>query len=305
MDIVSRPGFWYQFAKRTLDILLAGAGLLILSPALSLISLFVRISSPGPVLFRQQRLGLNGRVFTVLKFRTMVVHEANTLAEKVVLSSDRRITPLGRILRDFRLDELPQLFNVIRGEMSIVGPRPLTPELLPYYSDTDKQRLASRPGITGWQQVNGALKNSWAERIALDLWYVQHPSIWLDLTIIWRTIGVALKREGVYVSDGSQLSTIPDAFRVTLTEKFGGYDKHCGWGYHSCMAQFWTARCKSCGKPSITIGEREEGQPPPGPWNSSAHEQQKRCSECGKTHSYRSSDLEETIGPDVDPLPGL
>jgi sugar transferase EpsL len=274
----------------------------VLSPVLAIIALLVRVSSPGPILFRQQRLGLNGTVFTVFKFRTMVVHEATTLAEKVVLSGDPRITRLGRILRDFRLDELPQLFNVIRGEMSIVGPRPLTPELLPYYSYTDTQRLRARPGITGWQQVNGALKNSWAERIALDAWYVQHPSIWLDLTILWRTIGVALKREGVYVSDGLQLSTVPDAFRATLTKKFGDYDKHSGWRDHSCMAQSWTARCKGCGKPSITVAGTEEGQLPPAPWNNSAYEQQKRCSECGKTHSYRSSDLEETIGPDVDPL---
>jgi lipopolysaccharide/colanic/teichoic acid biosynthesis glycosyltransferase len=220
MQVVSRTGFWYRFSKRTLDLAIAAPALVVLSPVLAIIALLVRVSSPGPILFRQQRLGLNGTVFTVFKFRTMVVHKATTLAEKVVISGDPRITRLGRILRDFRLDELPQLFNVIRGEMSIVGPRPLTPELLPYYSDTDKQRLGARPGITGWQQVNGALKNSWAERIALDVWYVQHPSIWLDLTIIWRTIGVALKREGVYVSDGFQLSTVPDAFRAKLAEKF-------------------------------------------------------------------------------------
>jgi lipopolysaccharide/colanic/teichoic acid biosynthesis glycosyltransferase len=220
MQVANRPGFWYRFTKRTLDLAIAVSALVVLSPALAMIALLVRMSSPGPILFRQQRLGLNGTVFTVFKFRTMVVHEATTLAEKVVLSGDARITRLGRILRDFRLDELPQLFNVIRGDMSTVGPRPLTPELLPYYSETDKQRLGARPGITGWQQVNGALKNSWAERIALDVWYVQHPSIWLDLTILWRTIGVALKREGVYVSDGLQLSTVPDAFRAKLAEKF-------------------------------------------------------------------------------------
>jgi sugar transferase EpsL len=219
MQVASRTGFWYRFSKRALDLAIAAPAVVVLSPLLAIIALLVRVTSPGPILFRQQRLGLNGTVFTVFKFRTMVVHEARTLADKVVLSGDPRITRLGRILRDFRLDELPQLFNVIRGEMSIVGPRPLTPELLPYYSDADKQRLGARPGITGWQQVNGALKNSWAERIALDIWYVQHPSIWLDLRILWRTIGVALKREGVYVPDGFQLSTVPDAFRVKLAEK--------------------------------------------------------------------------------------
>jgi len=148
----------------------------------------------------------------------MVVHETNSLADKVVHSADPRITPLGKMLRDFRLDELPQLFNVIRGEMSIVGPRPLTPDFYPYYSDTDKQRLAVPPGITGWQQVNGASQHSWTERISLDVWYVKNANIWLDVKIIWRTIGVALTREGVYASDGSQLSGVPDALRATLAK---------------------------------------------------------------------------------------
>jgi lipopolysaccharide/colanic/teichoic acid biosynthesis glycosyltransferase len=230
MQVGSRAGFWYRFSKRALDLAIAAPALVVLSPVLAIIALLVRVSSPGPILFRQQRLGLNGTVFTVFKFRTMVLHEATTLAEKVVLSGDPRITRIGGMLREFRLDELPQLFNVIRGEMSIVGPRPLTPELLPYYSDTDRQRLGARPGITGWQQVNGALKNSWEERIALDVWYVQHPSIWLDLTILWRTIGVALKREGVYVSDGLQLSTVPDAFRTELAEKLDGESGHAALG---------------------------------------------------------------------------
>jgi lipopolysaccharide/colanic/teichoic acid biosynthesis glycosyltransferase len=220
MEHTKRRGFSYRFIKRILDLFLAGTALLLLSPVLVTIAVLVRMTSPGPALFRQKRLGLNGHVFTIFKFRTMVVHEATSLADKVVLSVDPRITRLGRILRDFRLDELPQLFNVIRGEMSIVGPRPLTPELLPYYSDTDKQRLEVRPGVTGWQQVNGALRNSWTGRIALDVWYVKNQSIWLDLSIIWRTISVALKREGVYASHGSQLSTIPEAFRATLPQEF-------------------------------------------------------------------------------------
>src|SRR4051794_7731823 len=183
MEHTKRRGFSYRFIKRILDLFLAGTALLLLSPVLVTIAVLVRMTSPGPALFRQKRLGLNGHVFTIFKFRTMVVHEATSLADKVVLSADPRITRLGRILRDFHLDELPQLFNVIRGEMSIVGPRPLTPEVLPYYSDVDKQRLEVLPGVTGWQQVNGALRNSWTERIALDVWYVKNQSIWLDLKI--------------------------------------------------------------------------------------------------------------------------
>ncbi|MFL6353874.1 MAG: sugar transferase [Bryobacteraceae bacterium] len=224
MSRSNRPGAAYLAVKRTLDLFLAGAAVVAFSPVLALISILVRITSPGPALFRQQRLGINGRVFTIFKFRTMVVHEASSLAEKVVHSADPRITPLGKVLRDFRLDELPQLFNVIRGEMSIVGPRPLTPDFYPYYTDRDKQRLVLPPGITGWQQVNGASQHSWAERISLDVWYVENANIWLDLQIIWRTIGVALTREGVYASDGSQLSGVPDALRPSLAK---GFNNEC------------------------------------------------------------------------------
>jgi lipopolysaccharide/colanic/teichoic acid biosynthesis glycosyltransferase len=224
MTLSNTPGSWYRSTKRALDLVLASAALLVLSPALSVIAILVRMSSPGPALFRQKRLGVNGTVFTIFKFRTMVLHEASSLAEKVVHSADPRITRLGKILRDFRLDELPQLFNVIRGEMSIVGPRPLTPDFYPYYTDRDKQRLLLRPGITGWQQVNGASQHSWTQRIALDVWYVENASIWLDLKIMWRTAGVALTREGVYASDGSQLSGVPDALRTTLRQ---GFDNEC------------------------------------------------------------------------------
>src|SRR5437868_7834867 len=220
MEHTKRRGFSYRFIKRILDLFLAGTALLLLSPVLVTIAILVRMTSPGPALFRQKRLGLNGTFFTIFKFRTMVMHEANTLADKLIHSADPRITPLGRILRDFRLDELPQLFNVIRGEMSIVGPRPLTPEFYPYYTERDKQRLRLRPGVTGWQQVNGASQHSWAERISLDVWYVDNANIWLDLKIIWRTIGVALTREGVYASDGSQLSGVPEALRATLPQGF-------------------------------------------------------------------------------------
>jgi lipopolysaccharide/colanic/teichoic acid biosynthesis glycosyltransferase len=212
------PG--YRFIKRLLDLFLASTAVIILSPALGVISSLVRMSSAGPILFRQKRLGVNGRVFTIYKFRTMVAHDEASLAGLFTYSADPRITPVGRILREFRLDELPQLFNVVRGDMSIVGPRPLLPEFLPYYSDRDKERLLVRPGITGWQQVNGAAQRTWTERIALDVWYVNNASVWLDFKILWRTIGVALTREGVYASNGSQLSTVPDAARPMVAQEF-------------------------------------------------------------------------------------
>ena len=210
----------YKFSKRVLDLVVSSVALLVLSPLLAAVAILVRMTSPGPALFRQKRLGENGNVFTIFKFRTMVVHQANSLEEKVVHSADPRITKLGSVLRDLRLDELPQLFNVIRGEMSIVGPRPLTPDFLPYYSEKDKQRLELPPGITGWQQVNGGSQHNWSERIDMDVWYVHNANIRLDLEIIWRTIGVLLTREGVYAADGSQLSGVPDALRATLQQGF-------------------------------------------------------------------------------------
>jgi lipopolysaccharide/colanic/teichoic acid biosynthesis glycosyltransferase len=220
VSVSNRSGTWYRFIKRTLDLFLAGAALVAFSPLLGLIAILVRVTSPGPTFFRQKRLGLNGSIFTIFKFRTMVVHEEASLSESFTHSADPRITPLGRILRDFRLDELPQLFNVIRGEMSIIGPRPLLPEFLAYYTERDKQRLALRPGITGWQQVNGGAQRAWTERIALDVWYIDNASIWLDLKILWRTIGVALTREGVYASNESKLSLVPDAVRPMLAQEF-------------------------------------------------------------------------------------
>jgi sugar transferase EpsL len=220
VSLSNRQGNVYPIIKRTLDLLLASAAVLVFSPILGLIAILVRVTSPGPALFRQSRLGLNGNVFTIFKFRTMVVHKEVSLSESFTHNADPRITPLGRVLRDFRLDELPQLFNVIRGEMSIVGPRPLLPEFLAYYSEVDKQRLAMRPGITGWQQVNGGAQRAWAERIALDVWYIRHASIWLALKILWRTIGVALTREGVYASNESKLSLVPDAVRAKLAQEF-------------------------------------------------------------------------------------
>ena len=200
--------------KRAFDLVLGGLLLGLLAPLLVLVALALRLDSPGPALFRQERLGLGGRPFSIFKFRTML-HGSTHLGSGLETSRDDfRITRVGRILRNLRLDELPQLFNVLRGDMSLVGPRPLLPSFLPYYSDQDRRRLEALPGMTGWQQVNGAARNTWKERVALDLWYVDHAGFWLDLRILVRTVGVVLRADTVYAPDGSQASGLPDTYPV-------------------------------------------------------------------------------------------
>ena len=198
--------------KRAFDLVLGSAALLLASPLLTALALAIRLDTPGPSLFRQIRLGLGGRPFTIFKFRTMT-HGSTHLGTGLETSRDDfRITRAGRWLRNLRLDELPQLFNVLRGEMSLVGPRPLLPEFLPYYSALDRRRLEALPGMTGWQQVNGAARHGWAERVALDVWYVDHLGLLLDLRILWLTVGVLLRADTVYAPDGSQKSGLPDAY---------------------------------------------------------------------------------------------
>jgi lipopolysaccharide/colanic/teichoic acid biosynthesis glycosyltransferase len=125
---------------------------------------------------------------------------------------DFRITRVGALLRQTRMDELPQLLNVLKGDMSLVGPRPLLPQFLPWYSDQDRRRLEARPGMTGWQQVKGASRHTWRERVALDVWYVDHASLLLDLWILCLTVVVVLRGQGIYADDGSQTSGLPDAY---------------------------------------------------------------------------------------------
>jgi len=198
--------------KRLLDLALGGLLLVLAAPLLAALALAVRLDSPGPAWFRQCRLGRHGRPFAILKFRTML-HGSTHLGSGLCTSrGDFRITRVGRILRNLRLDELPQLVNVLRGEMSLVGPRPLLPEFLPYYAAADRGRMAVRPGMTGWQQVSGAARHSWRQRVALDLWYVEHHGFWLDLWILVRTVGVLIRADTVYAPDGSQNSGLPEAY---------------------------------------------------------------------------------------------
>jgi lipopolysaccharide/colanic/teichoic acid biosynthesis glycosyltransferase len=194
-----RKGMQVQLVlKRLLNVAIASIAILILLPVFLAIALLVRLSSPGPILFRQERLGKLGTTFTIYKFRTMVDGAVNIGAGLNTFKGDPRITPVGKFLREYHLDELPQLFNVLKGDMSLVGPRPLLPLELPKYSDRQKRRLLVSPGITAWEAVNGGLDNTREQRIELDLWYVDRWNFWIDLLILARTIPVVLRKEGVY-----------------------------------------------------------------------------------------------------------
>ena len=174
--------------KRFLDIFATIVTAPVWLPLLALAALGVRIAMGSPVLFRQERAGLGGRTFTILKLRTMKPGEG-TDAE--------RLTPFGRLLRKTSLDELPQFFNVLKGDMSIVGPRPLPVAYLPLYSAEQRRRHEVRPGITGWAQVNGRNGISWQKRFELDVWYVDHRSFWLDLRILLMTIAAVITHRGI------------------------------------------------------------------------------------------------------------
>jgi lipopolysaccharide/colanic/teichoic acid biosynthesis glycosyltransferase len=182
--------------RRTVDVVVAVLGLVVLSPVLAVAALAVRVALGSPVLFRQPRSGLHGEEFTILKLRTM-------RAERHAGEPDADRTPrLGRVLRATSLDELPQLVNVLRGEMSLIGPRPTLPEQVARYGPRERRRLEIRPGLTGWAQVNGRNSITWPERIELDLWYLEHRSLWLDLRILGRTLRRLVLPTGVTAAGG-------------------------------------------------------------------------------------------------------
>lgn len=180
--------------KRLMDIVLAAAALLLLFPLLIVLSLLIRSYMGAPVIFRQVRPGLNGAPFELLKFRTM---RDAVDANGVPLPDGERLTPFGHFLRSTSLDELPELWNVLKGNMSLVGPRPLLMEYLPRYTDEQARRHEVRPGLTGWAQINGRNALSWEEKFALDVWYVDNQSMKLDLRILWLTILSVLRRDGI------------------------------------------------------------------------------------------------------------
>jgi lipopolysaccharide/colanic/teichoic acid biosynthesis glycosyltransferase len=183
-----------QLGKRTLDLALTIPGLVLLSPVLALVAFLVRWQLGSPVLFRQHRPGLRGRPFTILKFRTMTGARD---PQGNLLPDGERLTPLGRFLRHTSLDELPELFNVLRGDMSLVGPRPLLTQYLDRYTPEQMRRHEVRPGMTGWAQVNGRNALTWEDKFAYDVWYVDHHSLVLDLKILVLTVWKILKREGI------------------------------------------------------------------------------------------------------------
>jgi sugar transferase EpsL len=180
--------------KRLFDLVLSLVLLLSLSPLIAFVALLVRLWLGSPILFRQVRPGLHGQPFEIYKFRTMT-DQLDTAGEP--LPDADRLTPFGRLLRRSSLDELPQLFNVLKGDLSFVGPRPLLMEYLPLYSAEQARRHEVRPGITGWAQVNGRNALSWEERFRLDVWYVDHRSFWLDMKILWLTLLRVVRPEGV------------------------------------------------------------------------------------------------------------
>ena len=190
--------------SRPLDLLVAAVLLVLVAPLLGLAALAIRLESRGPVLYRQRRVGCHGQAFELWKLRTMVPGAEAMGAGIYVLEGDPRITRVGRLLRRFSLDELPNLVNVLQGDMAIVGPRPTVAEQVDRYTERQRRRLEVKPGITGWAQVNGRTSLPWPERIELDVWYVEHRSLRLDLRIVARTIRMLATGHGLYSDDLKQ-----------------------------------------------------------------------------------------------------
>ena len=177
---------------------------LVLSPLWLAIMLAIKLDDGGPVFFTQDRLGKDGEIFKIYKFRTMIVNADQFLDEQGRVTNENRITRVGRILRFFSLDELPQLINILKGEMSVVGPRPVLPEHYQRYNTRQKRRFLMKPGVTGLAQVNGRNTLKWSQRIEYDIHYIEHYSLWLDLKILLKTIKVVLLREGVVLDRNPQ-----------------------------------------------------------------------------------------------------
>jgi sugar transferase EpsL len=203
-------------AKRTLDLTASVVGAVLLSPLMLAIAVAIRLRMGSPILFRQKRPGYLERPFTMIKFRTMVAGDTAATHH----SDAERLTPLGTTLRRFSLDELPQFWNVIKGEMSLVGPRPLLMEYLDRYTREQARRHSVKPGITGWAQVQGRQDIPFSRRLELDVWYADHQSFWLDLRILWLTIAKMLRGSGV--RSGQDVRAIDDIGLHPATRKGGG-----------------------------------------------------------------------------------
>lgn len=192
--MMHKPGFYETIVKRLLDFVLSAAGLILLSPVLAVTAVLVRTKLGSPVIFRQPRPGRDGKIFHLYKFRSMTdARDENGN----LLPDDVRLTSFGKKLRATSLDELPELVNILRGDMSIVGPRPLLVKYLPLYNEEQRHRHDVRPGLTGWAQVHGRNTVTWEEKFRLDLWYVRNISLMLDLKILILTVKSVLRREGI------------------------------------------------------------------------------------------------------------
>jgi lipopolysaccharide/colanic/teichoic acid biosynthesis glycosyltransferase len=185
-------------AQRALDVLIAVPAALLTAPVVALLALAIRLESPGQPLYTQTRVGRDGELFQIYKLRTMVRGAEFTGAGLAIQEGDERITRVGALLRRYSLDELPNLWNVVHGEMAIVGPRPTLSVQVEQYTERQRGRLKVKPGMTGWAQVNGRASLPWPERIELDLWYVEHRSLRLDLQILVRTVRMVFRGEGIY-----------------------------------------------------------------------------------------------------------
>jgi lipopolysaccharide/colanic/teichoic acid biosynthesis glycosyltransferase len=186
---------------RAVDVAVAGAGLAVGAPILGLAMVAIVLESPGHPIYRQRRIGKDGRPFDVIKLRTMVPGAESIGAGLSVNESDPRITRVGAALRRLSIDELPNLLNVLRGDMTLVGPRPTLPVQVEQYTERQRGRLSVKPGLTGWAQVNGRTSLPWADRIELDLWYIENRSLALDLRILARTVAMVLRGSGLYKGD--------------------------------------------------------------------------------------------------------
>jgi lipopolysaccharide/colanic/teichoic acid biosynthesis glycosyltransferase len=188
----------YETVKRALDVAVAGTAGLLAAPLMAAIAIAIRLEDGLPALLRQRRVGLHGEDFELLKFRTMIADAHKVGPGWLIAERDPRITRVGRVLRKWSLDELPQVFNVLRGDMTLVGPRPTLRYQVEQYTPFQARRLAVRPGITGWAQIKGRNGLRWPERIELDVWYVEHRSLRLDLLILLRTIPMLVRPRDVY-----------------------------------------------------------------------------------------------------------
>jgi lipopolysaccharide/colanic/teichoic acid biosynthesis glycosyltransferase len=184
--------------RRAFDVVVAAGALALAAPFLLVAVVAIRLESRGSAIYRQRRVGQDGRAFDVIKLRTMVTGAERMGAGLAVSEGDTRITRVGRILRRTSLDEVPNLVNVLRGEMAIIGPRPTVPIQVEQYTPRQRGRLAVKPGMTGWAQVNGRAEIPWDERIELDLWYIEHRSWGLDLRILWRSVRIVFGGDGLY-----------------------------------------------------------------------------------------------------------